>query len=85
MHRHEMQQSNIYLGIYIIGYYFVWKNQGVTPSLKLAVTERGGGGVAELRRGIEGKADRWSVCQGAEVGGGSAQCDSARGEAVTLG
>jgi hypothetical protein len=30
MHRHEMQQSNIYLGIYIIGYYFFWKNQGVT-------------------------------------------------------
>jgi hypothetical protein len=30
MHRHEMQQSNIYLGIYIIGYYFCWKNQGVT-------------------------------------------------------
>jgi hypothetical protein len=29
MHRHEMQQSNIYLGIYIIGYYFFWKNQGV--------------------------------------------------------
>jgi hypothetical protein len=33
MHRHEMQQSNIYLGIYIIGYYFFWKNQGVTQSL----------------------------------------------------
>jgi hypothetical protein len=31
MHRHEMQQSNIYLGIYIIEYYFFWKNQGVTP------------------------------------------------------
>jgi hypothetical protein len=30
MHQHEMQQSNIYLGIYIIGYYFFWKNQGVT-------------------------------------------------------
>jgi hypothetical protein len=30
MHRHEMQQSNIYLGIYIIEYYFFWKNQGVT-------------------------------------------------------
>jgi hypothetical protein len=25
MHRHEMQQSNIYLGIYIIVYYFFWK------------------------------------------------------------
>jgi hypothetical protein len=25
-----MQQSNIYLGIYIIEYYFFWKNQGVT-------------------------------------------------------
>jgi hypothetical protein len=25
-----MQQSNIYLGIYIIKYYFFWKNQGVT-------------------------------------------------------
>jgi hypothetical protein len=23
MHRHEMQQSNIYLGIYIIVYYFL--------------------------------------------------------------
>jgi hypothetical protein len=32
MHRHEMQQSNIYLGIYIIEYYFFWKNQGVTSS-----------------------------------------------------
>jgi hypothetical protein len=30
MHRHEMQQLNIYLGIYIIEYYFFWKNQGVT-------------------------------------------------------
>jgi hypothetical protein len=30
MHWHEMQQSNIYLGIYIIEYYFFWKNQGVT-------------------------------------------------------
>jgi hypothetical protein len=30
MHQHEMQQSNIYLGIYIIEYYFFWKNQGVT-------------------------------------------------------
>jgi hypothetical protein len=30
MHQNEMQQSNIYLGIYIIGYYFFWKNQGVT-------------------------------------------------------
>jgi hypothetical protein len=25
MHRHEMQQSNIYLGIYIIVFYFFWK------------------------------------------------------------
>jgi hypothetical protein len=25
MHRHEMQQSNIYLGIYIIVFYFCWK------------------------------------------------------------
>jgi hypothetical protein len=25
MHRHEMQQSNIYLGIYIIDYYLFWK------------------------------------------------------------
>jgi hypothetical protein len=33
MRRHEMQQSNIYLGIYIIGYYFFWKNQGVTDIL----------------------------------------------------
>jgi hypothetical protein len=33
MHRHEMQQSNIYLGIYIIEYYFFWKNQGVTIPL----------------------------------------------------
>jgi hypothetical protein len=32
MHRHEMQQSNIYLGIYIIEYYFFWKNQGVTSA-----------------------------------------------------
>jgi hypothetical protein len=32
MDRHEMQQSNIYLGIYIIGYYFFWKNQGVTAT-----------------------------------------------------
>jgi hypothetical protein len=32
MHRHEMQQSNIYLGIYIIEYYFFWKNQGVTAT-----------------------------------------------------
>jgi hypothetical protein len=34
MHRHEMQQSNIYLGIYIIEYYFFWKNQGVTMNLQ---------------------------------------------------
>jgi hypothetical protein len=27
MHRHEMQQSNIYLGIQIIEYYFFWKNR----------------------------------------------------------
>jgi hypothetical protein len=33
MHRHEMQQSNIYLDIYIIEYYFFWKNQGVTVCL----------------------------------------------------
>ena len=32
MHRYEMQQSNIYLGIYIIEYYFFWKNQGVTSA-----------------------------------------------------
>jgi hypothetical protein len=25
MHQHEMQQSNIYLGIYIIDYYLFWK------------------------------------------------------------
>jgi hypothetical protein len=25
MHQHEMQQSNIYLGIYIIVFYFFWK------------------------------------------------------------
>jgi hypothetical protein len=31
MHRHEMQQLNIYLGIYTIEYYFLLKkNQGVT-------------------------------------------------------
>jgi hypothetical protein len=34
MHRHEMQQSNIYLGIYIKEYYFFSKNQGVTSSLQ---------------------------------------------------
>jgi hypothetical protein len=26
MHRHEMQQSNIYLNMYIIEYYSFWKN-----------------------------------------------------------
>jgi hypothetical protein len=36
MHRHEMQQSNIYLGTYIIEYYFFWKNQGVTSFLEVA-------------------------------------------------
>ncbi len=28
MHRHEMQQSNIYLGIYIIEYYFLLEKSG---------------------------------------------------------
>jgi hypothetical protein len=28
MHRHEMQQSNIYLGIYTIEYYFLLKKLG---------------------------------------------------------
>jgi hypothetical protein len=41
--------------------------------LKPTVTGHGGGGVAELRRGIEGRVNRWSVHHGAEVGGGSGQ------------
>jgi hypothetical protein len=28
MHRHEMQQSNIYLGIYTIEYYFLLEKSG---------------------------------------------------------
>jgi hypothetical protein len=28
MRQHEMQQSNIYLGIYIIEYYLFWKKSG---------------------------------------------------------
>jgi hypothetical protein len=37
MHQHEMQQSNIYLGIYIIDYYLFWKIrvlQIVSPIIK---------------------------------------------------
>jgi hypothetical protein len=41
--------------------------------------------VAELRRGIDGGVDRWSVRHGAEVGGGSARRDRARDEATMLG
>jgi hypothetical protein len=40
MHRHKMQQSNIYLGIYIIEYYFFWKNQGVTVSQQFGPQNR---------------------------------------------
>jgi hypothetical protein len=36
--------------------------------LKPTVTGHGGGGVAELRRGIEGGVNRWSVHHGVEVG-----------------
>jgi hypothetical protein len=35
MHRHEMQQSNIYLGIYIIVFYFFWKIRVLQWSLLL--------------------------------------------------
>jgi hypothetical protein len=28
MHRHEMQQSNVYLGIYTIEYYFLLEKSG---------------------------------------------------------
>jgi hypothetical protein len=35
----------------------------------------GGGEVADLRRGIEGGVDRWSVRHGVEVGGYSVQHD----------
>jgi hypothetical protein len=38
----------------------------------------------ELRRGIEGGVDRWSIHHGTEVGGGSARHDGARGEVVVL-
>jgi hypothetical protein len=45
MHRHEMQQSNIYLCIYIIEYYFFWKNQGVTEGKCQTLDNRVIGGV----------------------------------------
>jgi hypothetical protein len=52
--------------------------------LKLAITRRGGGGMVKLWRGIEGGVDRWSVCHGTEVGGGSVRCGGMRGEAGAL-
>jgi hypothetical protein len=62
MHRHEMQQSNIYLGIYIIEYYFFWKIRvlhGPTQSrwasqsgYKAHLQSRGA--VANARRGDTG-------------------------------
>jgi hypothetical protein len=44
----------------------------------------GGAGEAELRRGIEGRVDRWSVHHGVEVGIGSAWHIGAGMEAVAL-
>jgi hypothetical protein len=35
MHRHEMQQSNIYLGIYIIDYNLFWKIRVLQVSRRL--------------------------------------------------
>jgi hypothetical protein len=49
MHRHEMQQSNIYLGIYIIEYYFFWKNQGVTQLCSRTLDKDA---LAEMRKEI---------------------------------
>jgi hypothetical protein len=47
MHRHEMQESNIYLGIYTIEYYFLLKKSGCynAPYLNLdtVLNEQGSG------------------------------------------
>jgi hypothetical protein len=43
-----------------------------------------GGGVAKLRRGIEGRVDRWLVRHGAEVGSGSARWHLRGGDGARL-
>jgi hypothetical protein len=41
-----------------------WVNEEVTTVVNSGVTGRGGGRMAELRRGIEGRVDRWSAHHG---------------------
>jgi hypothetical protein len=45
---------------------------GITSRYWSIIARRGGGGTAELRRGIEGGINHWSVRHGAEVGGDAA-------------